>query len=136
MLKYREYTSLESYYNCEIMQFKGGNPIKSIGKAFENTIGGLTGGLIGRDPNKAAREEAERQREAERARVAEAEAKAKQEKEYNEKLIGDTKTIENAKTQQQPKAMTKTTTDFSKSIKLGEQEEEDKLKKVLKAGRF
>lgn len=135
MLKYREYTSLESYYNCEIMQFKGGNPIKSIGKAFENTIGGLTGGLIGRDPNKAAREEAERQREAERARVAEAEAKAKQEKEYNEKLIGDTKTIENAKTQQ-PKAMTKTTTDFSKSVKLGEQEEEDKLKKVLKAGRF
>lgn len=120
----KRYESLKERFNEKIF-CKGGG----IGGFIGNTLGSLTGGLIGRDPNKAAKREAERQREAEERRIKEAEATAKREKEFSDKLAGDVGTLEGANSQQQPQTTLKTTTDFTKSLKL--KDEEDKLKKMF-----
>lgn len=190
LLKIKEYDNLEKYYSLEKTYYKGGNPIKKIGKEIgkgiggigktaKNIVGGLTGGAIGKNPqedllrqqreeaDRQAREAAERQRLAieaenrrraeERAR-AEAEAKAKAEAEarrqaelerqrkaeedYRNKVKTDTENmqreIDGLQNKQQGTNLTdkpQTTVDFSKSLKLNKDRDEDKLKKIFKTGR-
>lgn len=124
----RNWGNLKKEFELEKTFYKGG----FIGK----TLGQLTGGLIGEDPNKKARREAERAREEERRRVQQAEQKMELEKTYNNKLSQDTKTIEGSKNQGLMNTKPQTTADFSKSLKVGKMDDEDKLKKLLKAGRF
>lgn len=162
---------------------KGGNPIKKIGKgigkAGKNIIGGLTGGLIGKNPqeellrqqmeeaDRQAREAAERQRlaieaeskrrseeraraeaeakakaEAEAKRQAELESQRKAEEDYRNKVKTDTENmqrdIDGFQNKQQGANLTnkpQTTVDFSKSLKLNKDRDEDKLKKIFKTGR-
>ena len=157
---------------------KGGNPIKQIGRGIEgigktakNIVGGLTGGVIGKNPqedllkqqrdeaDRQAREAAERQRlaieaenkrraeeraraEAEAKRQAELEAKRKAEEAYRNKVKTDTENmqrdIDGFQNKQQGTNLTdkpQTTVDFSKSFKIGSNKDEDKLKKIFKAGR-
>ena len=116
----KKYESLKERFNQKVF-------CKGSGGFIGSALGSLTGGVIGRNPNKDIKKEAERQREAEARRIREAEAAAKREKEFSDKLAGDVGTLEGANSQQQ-QASLKTTPDFTKSLK---EEEEDKLKKMF-----
>lgn len=89
-----------------------------------------------------AEAEAKARAEAEAKRQAELEAKRKAEEEYRNKVRADTESMErdidglkNRQVGAEAISKPETTVDFSKSFKIGKDEEEDKLKKIFKAGR-
>lgn len=121
----KRYESLKEKFNQNIF-CKGGGGF--LGKA----LGSLTGGLIGRDPNKEVKREMEKQREAEQRRIGEIEKKEKIEKDFSDKFMADSKTLEGASLQLQTTPLQKTNVDYTKSIKVADEKEEDKLKKMFK----
>lgn len=89
-----------------------------------------------------AEAEAKARAEAEAKRQAELEAKRKAEEAYRNKVKTDTENmqrdIDGFQNKQQGTNLTdkpQTTVDFSKSFKIGSNKDEDKLKKIFKAGR-
>lgn len=87
-----------------------------------------------------AEAEAKAKAEAEAKRIAEVEAQRKREEAYRKQVQADTTSmqteLDNLQRQQQGAGVLQkpqTTVDFSKSLKLGKETEEDKLKKVFKA---
>ena len=122
----KRYESLKEKFNQNIF-CKGGG-----GGFIGNVLGSLTGGLIGRDPNKEVKREMERQREAEQKRIKEIEKKEKIEKDFSDKFTADSKTLEGASLQLQTTPSQKTNVDYTKSIKVDDESEEDKLKKMFK----
>ncbi|MEX6519055.1 hypothetical protein AB6N29_03590 [Fusobacterium animalis] len=134
---------------------KGGNPFKQIGRGIEgigktakNLVGGLTGGAIGKNPQEdllrqqRAEAEAKARAEAEAKRQAELERQRKAEEDYRNKVKTDTENmqrdIDGLQNKQQGTNLIdkpQTTVDFSKSFKIGNNKDEDKLKKIFKAGR-
>lgn len=115
----KRYESLKEKFNQNIF-CKGGGGF--LGKA----LGSLTGGLIGRDPNKEVKREMEKQREAEQRRIGEIEKKEKIEKDFSDKFMADSKTLEGASLQLQTTPLQKTNVDYTKSIKVDNEKEEDK----------
>lgn len=99
-----------------------------------DTVGSLTGGLIGNDPNEAAKKEAERQRKQQEALLKQQEEDKKKEDAFNKEVSQDTENIQNVVTDETKKGKPTTTVDFSNSIKgTGtDEEDEDKLKKSLR----
>ena len=121
----KRYESLKEKFNQNIF-CKGGGGF--LGKA----LGSLTGGLIGRDPNKEVKREMEKQREAEQRRIGEIEKKEKIEKDFSDKFMADSKTLEGASLQLQTTPLQKTNVDDTTSVKVADEKEEDKLKKMFK----
>lgn len=101
---------------------------------IKDTVGSLTGGLIGNDPNKEAKKEAERQRKQQEALLKQQEEDKKKEEAFNKEVSQDTENIQNTITDETKKGKPTTTVDFSNSIKGAgtDEEDEDKLKKSLK----
>lgn len=82
-----------------------------------------------------AEAEAKKRAEEEARRKAEEEAKRQAENHYREQLNADTQALQKESTSTRTVVeRPKTTVDFSKSFKFGE-DEEDKLKKIFKMGR-
>lgn len=117
--------NLKRKFRYEICKNKGG----WVG----DVLGGVTGGLIGNDPNEAAKKEAKRQREEAERLAKEQEETRKKEETFNKNVEQDTTTMANQQVEEQKKRKPTTSVDFSNAIKGYEGEtDEDKLKKAFK----
>ena len=101
-----------------------------------DTLGSITGGLIGNDPKEEAKKEAEKARKRQEELLKKQEADKQKEDAYNKEVADDTENIQNSMTEDIKKGKHTTTVEFSQSIKGtgkddDDDEEEDKLRNYM-----